>query len=175
MADVSAGARRRSNPWYNWRFHQKEACMKASACMIAAVFALASGRSPHAQFSVGTWVETEPLKGLTMTVEECCNGGRRLIFHVPLGEKSQTSTVESRFDGRDAPVLVDGKPNGETLAFKRVDQRRTSTVFKRNGKVFRTSTAVESADGRTLTIENEFIDPADGRATGKMTETYARK
>jgi len=149
--------------------------MKASACVIAALFALTSGSSLQAQFSVGTWVQTAPMKGLTMTVEDCCNGGRRLIFHVTLGQKTQTVTIESRFDGSDAPQVVDGKPSGETMALKRVDERRTTTVFKRNGKVFRTSTATESADRMTMTVENEFLDMGDGRVTGKMTETYVRK
>ena len=149
--------------------------MKASACVIAVLFALTSGSSLQAQFSVGTWVQTAPMKGLTMAVEGCCNGGRRLIFHLTLGQKTQTMTVESRFDGSDAPVLVDGKPSGETLALKRVDERRTTTVFKRDGKVFRKSTTAESADRMTLTVENEFIDTSDGRVTGKMTETYVRK
>ena len=147
---------------------------RGSACAIAVSFALTSGPL-HAQFSVGTWVQTSPMKGFTMTVEECCNGGRRLIFHVTLGQKTQTLTVESRFDGSDAPVLVDGKPNGETMALKRVDERHTTTVFKRNGKVFRTSTAAESPDRKTLTVDNEFIEAAGGPATGKMTETYVRK
>jgi hypothetical protein len=149
--------------------------MKATAFMIGALIALVFGRSLQAQFSVGTWVQTAPMKGLTMTVEECCNGGRRLTFHVPVGPKSQTMTVESRFDGSDAPVLVDSKPNGETMGLKRVDARRTTTVFKKSGKIYRTSTAVESPDGKTLTVENEFVDSADGHVTGKMTETYARK
>jgi hypothetical protein len=149
--------------------------MKASAPVIAALFALTSGSSLQAQFTVGTWVQTAPMKGLAMTVEDCCNGGRRLIFHVTLGQKTQTMTIESRFDGRDAPVLADGKPNGETMALKRVDERHTTTVFKRSGKVYRTSTAAESADRMTLTVENEFIDAGDGRVTGKMTETYVRK
>lgn len=149
--------------------------MKASACVIAVVFALASGRSVLAQFSVGTWVQTAPMKGLTMTVEDCCNAGRRLTFHVTLGQKTQTMTVESRFDGGDAPVLLDGRPTGETMALKRIDDRRTTTVFKRGGKVFRTSTSTESADRKTLTVENAFVDAGDGRVTGKMTETYVRK
>jgi hypothetical protein len=149
--------------------------MKASICVIAVLFALISGASLQAQFSGGTWVQTAPMKGFTMTVEECCNGGRRLIFHVASGQKMQTMTVESRFDGSDTPVLIDGKPGGETMALKRVNERLTTTVFKRNGKVFRTSTTTESADRRTLTVENEFIDTVDGRRTGKMTETYVRK
>ena len=149
--------------------------MKASASVIAVLFALASGSSLQAQFSVGTWVQTAPMKGLTMNVEDCCSGGRKLIFHITLGQKTQTMIVEARFDGSDAPVLVDGKPNGETMALKRVDERRTTTVFKRNGKVYRTSTTTESADRMTLTVENAFVDAGDGRVTGKMTETYARK
>jgi hypothetical protein len=149
--------------------------MKASACVIAVLFALASGRSLQAQFSVGTWVQTAPMKGMTMNVEPCCNGGRRLTFPITLGQKAQTVTVESRFDGSDAPVVVDGKPNGETMALKRVDEGRTTTVFKRNGKVYRTSTATESADRMTMTVENQFLDTGDGRVTGKMTETYVRK
>ena len=144
--------------------------MKTSAVVLAVLLALICGSSLQAQFSVGTWVQTAPMKGFTMTVEECCTGGRRLIFHVTLGQKTQTITVDSRFDGSDAPVLADGKPNGETMALKRVNERQTTTVFKRNGKVYRTSTSTESADRKTLTVENEFIEPA-----GKMTETYERK
>jgi hypothetical protein len=115
------------------------------------------------------------MEGLTMTVEDCCKGGRRLIFRFTLGQKTQTMVVESRFDGSDAPVMVDGKPNGETMALTRVGERRTTTVFKRDGKVFRTSTATESAERTTLTVENEFIDTGNGKTTGKMTETYVRK
>jgi hypothetical protein len=82
---------------------------------LCVLFALSSGSSIQAQFSVGTWVQTAPMKGLTMTVEDCCAGGRRLIFRITLGKKTQTMMVESRFDGCDATVLIDGKPNGETF------------------------------------------------------------
>ena len=149
--------------------------MKASVCTMAIGVALVSGSALRAQFSAGTWVQTAPMKGLTMTVEDCCTGGRKLTFHITLGQTTQTMVVESRFDGSDVPVFVDGKPNGETLALKRVDERHTTTVFKKNGKVYRKSTSTESADRKTLTVENEFIDPGDGRTTGKMTETYAKK
>lgn len=149
--------------------------MKVAACVITVFFVPAFVGSLQAQFSVGTWVQTAPMKGLTMNVDQCCNGGRRLTFHLTIGQKTQTVTVESRFDGSDAPQLVDGKPTGETMALKRVDERRTTTVFKRNGKVFRTSTTTESADRMTMIVENEFLDSGDGRVTGKMTETYVRK
>lgn len=149
--------------------------MKVSAFVIAVFFASAFSSSLQAQFSVGTWVQTAPMKGLTKNVDQCCNGGRRLTFHITLGGKTQTVTVESRFDGSDAPQVLDGKATGETMALKRVDERRTTTVFKRNGKVFRTATTTESADRMTMTVENEFLDTGDGRMTGKMTETYVRK
>lgn len=48
--------------------------MKASACVIAVLFGLASSWL-QAQFSVGTWVQTAPMKGITMNVDQCCNGG----------------------------------------------------------------------------------------------------
>src|SRR5262245_39103154 len=71
--------------------------------------------------------------------------------------------MKFKFDGSDATVLIDGKPNGETMALKRVDERRMTTVFKRNGKVFRASTAIESTSRTTLTVENEFIKLPDAR------------
>ena len=148
--------------------------MKTTTVVCAVSLVLLRGSSLQAQFSLGTWVQTAPMKGLTMTVEACCNGGRRLIFHMAVDQKTQTMTVESRFDGSDAPVLAEGKPTGETIALKRGNERQTTAVFKRNGQVFRTSTSTESADRKTLTVENEFIEPA-GKVTGKMTETYVRK
>lgn len=144
--------------------------MKTTAGALVVSSVLLGGSALQAQFSVGTWVQTAPMKGLTMTVEECCNGGRRLTFHITLGKQTQTMTVESRFDGSDSPVLADGQPNGETMALKRVSDRETTTVFKRNGKIYRTSTSTESADRKTLIVENVMIEPA-----GKMTETYVRK
>lgn len=149
--------------------------MKASTCLFAVVFALASVGSLEAQFSAGTWVQTAPIKGLSMTVEPCCNGGRKLTLRMTIGETTQTVTMESKFDGSDAPEMADGKPNGETMAFKRVDELHTTTVFKKNGKVFRRATNTESADRKTLTVESEFLDPGDGKVTGKMTETYVKK
>ena len=42
------------------------------------------------------------------------------------------------------------------MAIKRVDATHTVTVLKMNGKPFGTSKATISADGRTLTVENEY-------------------
>jgi hypothetical protein len=68
------------------------------------------------------------MPGMTMVVEACCNGGRRLIYHVVIDKTETLLTVESRFDGGDAPVLMNGKPSGETMAIKLADDHHASTV-----------------------------------------------
>lgn len=111
----------------------------------------------YAQLGVGTWLRTDERgKGITVTVEMCCSGGRRLTYHIPAmgGQPPTTMTVESPFDGTDVPALVGGKPSGETMAIKRVDDHHYTAVVKMNGKPFGTSSSVLSADGRTLTVES---------------------
>jgi len=83
--------------------------------------------------------------------------------------------VESPFDGREVPVLLDGKPSGETMAIKRLDDHHTVTVVKMNGKEFGRSKATLSPDGKTITVENEFIASLGGNPAGKRTEVWVRK
>ena len=142
-----------------------------------AVLALGSAGPLHAQIEVGTWVRqsTDSMPGMTMTVEACCNGGRRLIYHVVIAKTETVLTVESRLDGSDAPVLMGGKPSGETMGIKRVDDHHASAVVKMNGRIFGTSKATLSADGRRLTVLNDFSSSAGGQAVGKYTEVWVRK
>jgi hypothetical protein len=44
-----------------------------------------------------------------------------------------------------------------------------------NGKPFGTSKATLSADGNTLTVENDITFAAGGLTTGKQTEVWVRK
>jgi hypothetical protein len=129
-----------------------------------------------AQAALGTWVRrpdsTAP-QGMTMTVEMCCGSGRRITYHVP--PKDMILTVESKLDGRDAPVLLGGKPSGETMAITRLDDRHYSAVLKMNGKVFGTSKGAISVDGKTLTVENDFTAGMGGNPVGKHTETWVKK
>ncbi len=147
------------------------------ACGIAS-FVLASASSLHAQVEIGTWVRQDTAfkaGSMTMDVEACCHGGRRLTYHILMGETKSLLTVESPFDGTEAPVLINGKPSGETMAIKRVDAHHTSTVVKMNGTPFGTSEATLSADGKTLTVLNEFTSQAGGQQPGKRTEIWVRK
>lgn len=150
---------------------------RSLACGVALLGALGSARSLHAQLGVGTWVRqaTASMPSMTMTVEACCNGGRRLIYRVEINGTKTLLTLESRFDGSDAPVLMDGKPSGETMAIKRVDDRHLFTVLKMNGKAFGTSNATLSVDGKMLTVLNDFSASGGGQPVGKSTETWVRK
>ena len=146
------------------------------ACGIG-VLALGSARSLHAQVDIGTWVRqpTASMPEMVMKVEPCCNGGRRLTYHLLIGDKQTLLTVESPFDGSDAPVLIDGKPSAETMGIQRLDDHHASTVVKMNGKVFGTSTATLSPDGKMLTVINDFTTSVGSQAVGKTTEIWVRQ
>ena len=149
---------------------------RSLACGIA-VLALGTARSLHAQMDIGTWVRqpTASMTEMVMTVEPCCNGGRRLTYHVLIGGKETLLTVESPFDGSDVPVLMAGKPSGETMGIQRLDDHHASTVVKMNGKVFGTSTTTLSPDGKMLTVINDFATSVGGQTVGKTTEVWVRK
>ena len=140
----------------------------------ALAFAVGSAGSLHAQLGVGTWVRQADASmpaGMTMIVQPCCNGGFRLTYHAgPV-----VLTVDSPFDGTEVPVLIAGKPSGETMAIKRVDAHHAFTVLKMNGQPFGTSKSTLSADGRTLTVESNITFAAGGRTAGKQTETWMRQ
>jgi hypothetical protein len=146
------------------------------ACGAAILWTLGSASWLRAQTSIGTWVKqptTATARPLTMTVEACCGGGRRLTYRIASG--IVVMTVESPFDGTDVPVIVAGKPNGETMAIKRLNDHQTFTVIKMNGKPFGTSKATLSPDDKTMTVESEYTTDAGGVKAGKHTDIWVRK
>ena len=148
------------------------AALKPVICSLAFLSAVGWATQAHAQFGVGsTWVRTDSQgKGITMTVEACCNGGLRLIYKIPpiANQPAMTLTVDSPMDGTDTPALVGGKPSGETMAVKRLDDHHYSAVVKMSGKPFGTSNGTVSADGKTLTVES--VSQA-----GQIIETWVRQ
>jgi hypothetical protein len=139
------------------------------------LFALEARAPLHAQLEIGTWVQQSgPGKGMTMKIEACCHGGRRLSYMLA-GNTEVMLQLESALDGSEAPVLSKGKPTGETMAIKRVDQYHAVNTLKMDGKQFGTSTATLSPDGKTLTVENDITFAAGGQATGKQKEVWIKK
>ena len=138
----------------------------------AVAIAIFSPALASAQISIGTWQRTDAAgKGILMIVEPCCNGGRRLTYQIPpMGNQpAMTLTVDSPMDGSDAPALMAGKPTGETMAIKRIDELHYSTIVKMNGQPFGTSTTTATPDGKTLTV---VASQANGQ---KVVETWTKR
>ena len=128
----------------------------------------------HAQLGVGTaWVRTDAQgKGIVLNVEACCNGGLRLVYQAPPGQPASTMSVDSPMNGTEAPALIDGKPSGETMAIKRVDDHHLTAILKMNGQPFATYSGTVSPDNKALTVDSVY---GTGSQTQKITETWVRK
>jgi hypothetical protein len=125
----------------------------------------------HAQIPVGTWERTDAQgKGIVMTVTKCCNGGLRLVYNIPAlqGQPASTITVDSPMDGTEVQSLVGGKPSGQTMAIRRLDDRHYEGIVKMNGQPYGTSKSTLSADAKTITVDGVY-------GTQKVTETWIRK
>jgi hypothetical protein len=144
----------------------------ALACGVVTLASL-RGSPAGAQSFVGTWVRQDT--PMTMTVEMCCGSGRRLTYRIAMNGNEMVMVLETALDGTDAPLLVGGKPSGETMAIRQVDARHATAVLKMNGQPFGTAKGTLSADGKTLTIEDDFTLAAAGQQAGKQTETWIRK
>jgi hypothetical protein len=146
------------------------------ACGAAVLGAIGTAAVLHAQLEIGTWVRTDMPAGskMSMTVQACCNGGRRLIYHVEgTGQPPMEMTIDSGLDGKDAPIMVGGKPSGQTMAITRVDALHATSIQKMNGKIMSTSKGTLSADGKTMTVEDEVPD-ASGKSM-KITEKWVKQ
>jgi hypothetical protein len=107
---------------------------KRAFCRAAFLCVIIWADQAQAQLSVGTvWVRTDSAgKGITLTVEACCNGGLRLVWQIPPigGQPATTLTVNSPMNGTEVPAMIGGKPSGETMAIKRIDDHHYYTVVK---------------------------------------------
>jgi hypothetical protein len=61
------------------------------------------------------------------------------------------------------------------MAITRLDAHHASTIVKMNGSPFGTSRATLSADGRTLTVLNDFSASVGAQRAGKFTEVWVKQ
>ena len=149
----------------------------ARAIFPLAVLLVLSWAGPaNAQLAIGNWARTDPGgKGMTLTVEACCQGGLRLIYHLPaMGDQPPTDmTVDSPMNGTEVPVVMNGKPTGQTMAIKRVDAYHITGVVKYNGELTVTSSSTIAPDGKSARTES--ISHLSGEKTFTVIETWVRK
>lgn len=120
---------------------------------------------------LGTWVQRGGV--LTLAVEQA-GAARKLTYRTrgPDGKFMKGELTHLTMgDGKDAPMLVDGKPTGQSMAIRKVDANRTHTVLKLNGKDCGVSRSEVTADGKVMKSETEYTNPACG-AVGKVTVTF---
>lgn len=129
---------------------------------------------------VGTWIrQNDPASPLPagvviqMEIEKWGNSGK-LTYHFPAmqGQPAMVMTVETNLDGKDAPVIMNGKPSGETMAIKKIDDHHFSTVIKMNGQQVGSGTSTFSDDFNTLTSEGTM---SGGSNPTKTKEVWLRK
>jgi hypothetical protein len=101
----------------------------------------------------GTWIRRDPMPGgaIALTVE-AAGGGRKLTYK--FADASMVMTIVTQLDGKDAPVLLNGQPSGQTMAIKLIDDRHTFALVKFQGKEGSTAKSELSADGKVLKVEN---------------------
>ena len=130
--------------------------------IVVCVFSLCA-RIHADSLPTGTWVRRDPQPGGAVTlIVEAAGSGRKLTYKFPENAPmGPVLVVLTQLDGKDAPVLLDGKPTGQTMAIKLIDSRHTFAVMKFQGKETSTAKSELSADGRVLTVEN--ITPTAGK------------
>jgi len=143
--------------------------------MVAALLLRGASPAAAADSPVGTWVKKAEAgkPAMTLQIEQWSPGKAKLTWHV--AQANMVLTIVSTLDGSFAPLLLNGRPSGETMSIKLIDRRHATGVVKMNGKPFGTSKSTFSEDFKTMTVENDFSESMGGNQAGKSTEVWTRK
>ncbi len=133
---------------------------------------------PAASMHIGSWVRRENKDSIrsTMTIEPA-GSGWKVTMKVQFAAGGQTSTmlITTQGDGKDVVVYVDGKPSGQTMAIRIVDDRHTTNTLKLNGKPMLFQKSEVSADGRVIRVEGTSLVPGQGQGGQNLIEYWDRK
>jgi hypothetical protein len=116
-----------------------------------------------------------------LIIEAAANGNRKLTFKGRLADGTELVllTIETARDGRDAPLLVDETPVGQSWAVQRIDDRHATAVIKTNGVPHGSWKASITPDGGTLQVQFDITvavqNPMTGKPkSGKFVEVWER-
>jgi hypothetical protein len=126
---------------------------------------------------LGTWIKRPSSTPPMMMVIEDANPGFKITYRM-LGSdgapiEQNVVTVVTALDGKEQPMMMDGKPTGQTMATLRTGVYVASSIVRMEGKTLRTSTAELSPDGKTLTVDNDMS--ASDPGAEKRTEIWDKK
>jgi len=147
---------------------------------LAFVFCLLSLSSVAGAESLwnGTWALREDQLGgqLTLKIEEI-DRGWQLTYRVvgPGAPGASNTTIMTALDGKDVPVLIDGKPSNQTMGITQVDSHHTVNVIKFKGKMIGVSKAELSPDGKLIRAETEYPDTNPGAPADRQVQFWDRK
>jgi hypothetical protein len=129
----------------------------------------------------GVWVMRNSTKGvrLTMTLEEVGTGWK-ITYRIPGQDArgaaaSSVMTIETALDGKEVPNLVGGKPSGQTMEIRKVDDRHTFTIVKFQGKQTGVSKSEISPDGKVIKSENEIAVSGPNGMAGKQVQYWDKQ
>jgi len=110
---------------------------------------------------IGTWIKQPSSTPPMMMVIEPAGPGIKITYRMlgPDGKAMNQSvlTIVTALDGKEVPMMIDGKDSGQTMAALHTDANHASTIIKMQGKDFARSTTELSPDGKT--IRSRTISP----------------
>jgi hypothetical protein len=134
---------------------------------VGVVLMAAVGLRAQSQESLfGTWkmnlakskYSPGPAPKSNMAKWEAFQAGVKLtVDTVPAKGEAQHWEVSGKFDGKDNPVKGNN-PDGDTVAFSKIDPRTYEIVQKKGGKTTTTAHIVVAADGKTRITTNTGRD-----------------
>jgi hypothetical protein len=138
--------------------------------IVAALLLFAVAAGAQAQIAVGTWVMREHPQ-MTMIVS-AAGAGYDVTYHFATADgKSVTMTLTTALDGSETPFLIDGKPSGQTYIGTRIDSHHVVGIMKMDGRQSGSMKSELSADGNTITVEND----SSAIGGGKKVEHWDRR
>ncbi|BCA56422.1 hypothetical protein W02_35620 [Nitrospira sp. KM1] len=127
---------------------------------------------------VGTWILREPEPGgqLTLNIEEVSEGWKLMYTVIGPGAPGASyTTVVTPLNGKDAPVMIDGKTSGQTMGITKIDDLHTVNVIKYEGKEIGTSKTELSSDGKIIKVETDYPDSNLGAPASKQIQFWDKK
>ena len=147
-------------------------------CFFAASLGLAA-----ADPAIGTWTLLSDSDSpgdtgapATLTVAAWGDNGRELTYHIMLPQVGMgTLVIQTGMDGKDAPVVANGRPIGETMAITRQDDHHATAVVKWQGTAIGTSSVTVSDDGTTMTVVTDLAADTPTAPAGKATQVWKKQ